>query len=176
MPKVFKKKDLDKKKSIDELVDEKGGRLQGAEKVDQSDKTTTTKDTTDDHVQKSRQGMARYMYRSFYGEDDQSKEPESLEEMAKDKMKGVLENIFKKKDFNNADILDKIKYSNGIPEIDTIKEKYPVIIRKISHLKSLLESDEIEGEDKAIMLNALLSINLTDVSPQYKKELTRKLS
>jgi hypothetical protein len=178
MSKIYKKKELletmSEVEELDELVDEKGGKIDGAEKIDQSDKMTTTKDTTDDHLRKSRQGMSRYMYRSFYGEEDESKEPESLEEMSEEKMTGVLEDIFTKKRFER-DVLDKVRYADGIPEIDIIKEKHPVLVRKIAHIKSLIDKDEVSGEDKAIMLNSILSTNLVDIPAQYKKELSRKL-
>jgi len=168
MPKIKKKL---KKKDLTELVNDKGGKLQGDEHIDQSDMATTSKDTTDDHVRKSRQGTP--FYRHYYSEDDESKE-ESLEEVAKHKMKGVLEDILKNKKFDK-DIVDKVKYSNGIPEPDVLKETHPVLVRKIAHIKTLLDRDDVSGDEKAILLNSLLSVNLTDIPTQYKRELSRKL-
>ena len=94
--------------------------------------------------------------------------------MGNDKMKGVLEDILSKKRFSK-DVLDKLKYGQGIPEIDVIKDEQPVLVRKITHIKSLLDKDEISGEEKGILLNSLLSMNLVDIPAQYKRELARKL-
>jgi hypothetical protein len=177
MSKIIKKSDLlesklEKDETLDELVDSKGGKIQGDDHVDQAGKATSSVDTTDDHVRKSRQGVP--FFRRFYSEDDESLEPDSLEEVAKDKMKGVLEDILSKKKFDK-DVIDKVKYSNGIPEIDILKDSHPVLIRKIAHIKSLLDRDEVGGDEKAILLNSLLSLNLTDIPAQYKRELARKL-
>jgi hypothetical protein len=158
--------------TIDELVDSKGGKLQGDEHIDQVGKATSSKDTTDDHVRKSRQGTP--FYRRYYSEDDESLEVDSLEEVAKDKMKGVLEDILSKRKFDK-DVIDKVKYSNGIPDVEVLKESLPVLIRKIAHIKTLLDREEVGGDEKAILLNSLLSIDLTDIPSQYKRELARKL-
>jgi hypothetical protein len=159
-----------KKKDITELVDDKGGRLQGDEHVDQSDSMTTSTDTTDDHVHKTRQGVP--MFRRYYSEEENDEE--TLEEVAKGKMKKVLEDILSKKKYDK-DVIDKVKYSNGIPEVDILKDSHPVLIRKIAHIKSLLDRDDIGGDEKAILLNSLLSVDLTDIPGQYKRELARKL-
>ncbi len=164
-----------KKKDLTELVDSKGGKLQGDEHIDQVGKATSSKDTTDDHVRKSRQGTP--FYRRYYSEDDESLEvdtEETLDEVAKDKMKGVLEDILSKRKFDK-DVIDRVKYSNGIPDVEVLKESLPVLIRKIAHIKTLLDREEVGGDEKAILLNSLLSIDLTDIPSQYKRELARKL-
>jgi hypothetical protein len=101
-------------------------------------------------------------------------EDETLDDMANKKMKGVVEDILSKRQFDK-DVIDKVKYSNGIPEMDAVKESLPVLVRKISHIKTLLDRDEVGGDEKAILLNSLLSVDLTDVPSQYKRELARKL-
>lgn len=159
-----------KKKDLTELVDEKGGKIKGDEHIDQNDSATTTKDTTDDHVNKSRQGVP--MFRRYYSEEENDEE--TLDEVAKGKMKKVLEDILSKKKYDK-DVIDKVKYSNGIPDVEVLKESHPVLMRKIAHVKTLLERDEVGGDEKAILLNSLLSIDLTDVPGQYKRELARKL-
>lgn len=167
MSKVRKKL---KKKDLTELVDEKGGKLQGDEHVDQAGSATTSVDTTDDHVKKTRQGVP--MFRRYYSEEE--KEDETLDEVAKGKMKKVLEDILSKKKYDK-DVIDRVKYSNGIPEVDILKDTHPVLIRKIAHIKSLLDRDEVGGDEKAILINSLLSVDLTDIPGQYKRELARKL-
>jgi hypothetical protein len=146
------------KKEISELVDDKGAKLKGRKKINQVDNASSSKSTIQ-------------LYSTYYGE---SVEPKSIKETANDKMKGVLEDILSKKRFSK-DVLDKLKYGQGIPEVDIIKDDQPVLVRKISHIKSLLDRDDISGEEKGILLNSLLSINLVDIPAQYKRELARKL-
>jgi hypothetical protein len=164
------KKKLKKKDLTTELVDDKGGKLQGDEHIDQVGAATTSVDTTDDHVHKSRQGVP--MFRRYYSEEEN--EEETLDEVAKGKMKKVLEDILSKKNYDK-DVIDKVKYSNGIPDAEVLKDSHPVLIRKIAHIKSLLDRDEVSGDEKAILINSLLSVDLTDIPSQYKRELARKL-
>jgi hypothetical protein len=159
-----------KKKDLTELVDDKGGKLQGDEHIDQVNKSASSKDTTDDAVHK-KAGSQDSMYRRVSWMSD---EDTSLEDIAKDKMKGVVEDILSKRKFDK-DVIDKVKYSNGIPEVDMLKETLPVLVRKIAHIKTLLDREEVGGDEKAILLNSLLSVDLTDVPSQYKRELARKL-
>jgi hypothetical protein len=177
------------KKELSELVDEKGGKIKGGKKYNQTQMATSGKQTNDSwneidpetgeiekthygKVQTQRQDLPPYqLYGRYYGE---SLEPKSLDEIAKDNMKNVLEDIISKKNFSK-DILDKLKNGNEIPDVDLLKDDQPVLVRKISHIKSLLDRSDVSGEDKAILLNSLLSINLTDIPTQYKRELVRKL-
>ena len=161
-----------KEEPLDELVDSKGGKLQGDEHIDQSNRAASSKDTTDDAVHKKAGTQAsRYNPRISWMKDN---EDASLDDIAKDKMKGVVEDILSKRQFDK-DVIDKVKYSNGIPDVDVVKENLPVLVRKISHIKTLLDREEVGGDEKAILLNSLLSINLTDIPSQYKRELARKL-
>jgi len=159
-----------KKKDLTELVDDKGGKIQGDNHIDQSDMSASSKDTTDDAVNKKMGGQGT-MYRRVSWMDDKE---ESLKDVAKGKMKGVLEDILSKKKFDK-DVIDKVKYSNGIPDTDVLKETHPVLVRKIAHIKTLLDRGDIGGDEKAILLNSLLSVNLSDIPVQYKRELSRKL-
>jgi hypothetical protein len=174
-PKVKKgktKPKSNKKQELEELVDEKGGKLQGDKHIDQVGKAASSKDTTDDAVHKKAGIQAsRYNPKISWMDDN---EEFSLKEIGKKKMKGVVEDILSKRKFDK-DVMDKVKYSNGIPEVDEVKESLPVLVRKISHIKTLLDREEVSGEEKAILLNSLLSVNLTDIPAQYKRELARKL-
>lgn len=179
MSKLYiKKKDLLegkklKKQELEELVDEKGGRLQGDEHIDQVNRAASSKDTTDDAAHKKAGTQAsRYNPRISWMSDED--ENTSLEDIGKKKMKGVVEDILSKRKFDK-DVIDKVKYSNGIPEVDVLKETLPVLVRKIAHIKTLLDRDEVGGDEKAVLLNSLLSVDLTDVPSQYKRELARKL-
>ena len=161
-----------KEETLDELVDSKGGKLQGDEHIDQNNKVASSKDTTDDAVHKKAGTQAsRYNPRISWMSDE---EDTSLSGMANKKMEKVVEDILSKREFDK-DVIDKVKYSNGIPEVEVLKEILPVLVRKIAHIKTLLDREEVGGDEKAILLNSLLSVDLTDVPSQYKRELVRKL-
>ena len=161
-------KEYNNQMGLDELVNEKGGKLHGDEHVDQSGTAASSKDTTDDHVRKTRQGVP--MFRRYYSEG----KDKTLDEVAKDKMKKVVEDILTKKKYDK-DVIDKVKHSGNIPDISMLKDDHPVLVRKISHIKTLLDRDEVGGDEKAILLNALLSSNMSEIPNQYKRELARKL-
>jgi hypothetical protein len=154
---------------IDEFVDEKGGKLQGDHHIDQSNKAASSRDTTDDAVHK-KAGSQSSIYRRVSWMTDKK----SLEEVAKGKMKNVVEDILSKKNYDK-DVIDRVKNSNGIPDVSVLKETLPVLMRKISHIKTLLDREEVGGDEKAILLNSLLSVDLTDIPSEYKRELARKL-
>ena len=166
MPKKVRKF---KKKDISELVDSKGGKLTGDEHVDQSG-AATSNDTTDDHVTKTRQGVS--MYRRYYSEDED--EELTLDEVSKNKMKNVIEDIMSKTSYSR-DVIDNLRDKGGVPDVDVLKDSHPVLVRKVSHIKSLMDRDDMGGDEKAILINSLLSINLSDIPTEYKKELIRKL-
>lgn len=161
-----------RKKDLTELVDSKGGKLQGDKHIDQNNKVASSKDTTDDAVHKKAGTQAsRYNPRiSWMSDEDDT----SLSGVANKKMEKVVEDILSKREFDK-DVIDKVKYSNGIPEVEVLKEILPVLVRKIAHIKTLLDREEVGGDEKAILLNSLLSVDLTDVPSQYKRELVRKL-
>jgi hypothetical protein len=177
------------KKELSELVDEKGAKLKGRKKINQNDNASSSNSTNDTwyeldpetgeiedihqgKVDTQRQDLPPYQLSGrYYGA---SVEPKSIKEIGNDKMRGVLEDILSKKRFSK-DVLDKLKYGQGIPDVDVIKDEQPVLIRKISHIKSLLDRDDVSGDEKAILLNSLLSINLVDIPAEYKRELVRKL-
>jgi hypothetical protein len=114
------------------------------------------------------------MFRRFYGEGDNSKSPKTVKEMANQKMKKVLEDLVSNASYDR-DVLDAVKYNNGIPDLETLKEKHPVLVRKVAHFNTLISNDEVSGEDKAILINSILSANLTDIPSSYKKELIKKI-
>lgn len=184
------KKKIYSKKELSELVDGKGGKITGGKKQNQTSNASSSNMTSDGwdeldpetgEVKRTHQGSVSsktqelppfQFYARYYGE---SKEPKTIQEVAKDKMKNVLEDIISKKKFD-ADVLSRVKnLDSGIPEVETIKEENPVLVRKISHIRDLINREEISGEEKAILLNHVLDVDLTDIPPQYKRELVRKL-
>jgi hypothetical protein len=189
---------------LSELVNKNGGKIGGDYKIDQDNAMTTSPTeppvTTDDFVKATRQGMSRWMYRSFYGENDETtdgvEEPEedkekkypskpkkklkketNLKEDAKLKMNSLIEDIFKKKDFDR-DFVEKRKYDlrlNGIQDLETLRETNPILIRKVKSLRDTIEKGIASGEEKAVILNYLLDMNLLDVPREYKEELKKKI-
>jgi hypothetical protein len=199
---------------INELVDREGKEIGGMDGAIDSDDAISTSDyTTDEFIRSSRQGMNRYLYRGFYGEDEDSDDLElpkgdksrwpdgkdddaptpttkgrnatppstskDLEESSKNKMDRVIEDIFTKKQFD-TDIVKKFRDNqirlNGVPPIDTIEDSNPILVRKVNLLKDIIEKNDASGEEKAVILNHLLDIDLTDVPKEYKEELKKKLS
>ena len=184
---------------LKEFVNSNGGPIGGDYRIDQDDSMTTSPTTppvtTDDFIKATRQGPNRFMYRSFSREaneknekaklpkkDKDKKNPKvatkKIKETARDKMDDLVEDIFTKKNFDN-DVLNKFKNSqsrlNGIPELESIREENPILIRKISGIKDLIEKNNATGEQKGIILNYLLSMDLTDIPVEYKNLLKNKI-
>lgn len=188
-------------KKLSELIDKSGAKIKGDKPLNPG---ATSSLTTDDKIKMSRQtAMPKYLYRGFYGEEDETnvdaKIPEkksgkkskkkptkkskknikkSLKKESRNKMKNVIENIFTKKDFDR-DIVDNFKYSdiklNGIPGLETISDTNPILIRKTSILKDIIEKNNATGEEKAIIINHILGIDMTDIPQAYKSELKKKI-
>lgn len=100
-----------------------------------------------------------------------------LKESGKNKMNSLIEDIFTKKDFDK-EFVEKRKKDlrlNGIESLESIRETNPILIRKVGTLKDIIEKNSASGEEKAIILNFLLDIDLTDVPQQYKEELKKKI-
>ena len=100
-----------------------------------------------------------------------------LKEIARGKMNSIVEDIFTKKDFDRefVDVRKKDLRFNGIESLESIRETNPILIRKVSALKEIIEKNSASGEEKAIILNFLLDIDMTDVPQQYKDELKKKI-
>ncbi len=174
---------------LSELVNKNGVKIRGDERIDQSNNATASKYTTDDKIQMTRQNgwnqYNNYGRVTYLGEDEEEEEEDdsknnenvNLEEVSRHKMNSLIEDIFTKKDFDK-EFVQKNKSDlklNAIPEIDTIKDTNPILIRKVQNLKDLIEKGEATGEEKAIMLNYLLSINMSDIPTEYKNELKKKI-
>lgn len=181
---------------LSELVNKDGSRIKGDAKIDQDNNMTTSKITTDDFVHMTRQGISRYNNygRIYYGEDDESKEDAKLpkkdkkkknpkkaikkiKESGKQKMSTLIEDIFTKKEFDKefVDVKSKDLRLNGIPNLEVVRETNPILIRKVGALKDIIEKNSTSGEEKAIILNHLLSMDITDIPYEYKQELKKKL-
>lgn len=189
-----------------EFVNKSGGRIGGDYRIDQVNSMTTSPatppPTSTDYRNSTRQGMSRYMYRSFYGEEDQtndvelpekdkkkkypkkgkkkidSEEKKKLKESSKFKIDELVEDIFTKKSFD-SDIIDKIKSSelrlNAIPTLDVVKETNPILVRKVMALKDILDKSLPNGEELAIILNQILDVDMSKIPNEYKEELKKKI-
>jgi len=101
----------------------------------------------------------------------------SLRESGKNKMNTLIEDIFTKKDFD-SEFVEKRKKDlrlNGIESLESIRDTNPILIRKVGSLKDLIEKNSTSGEEKAVILNFLLDMDMTDVPHQYKEELKKKI-
>jgi hypothetical protein len=100
-----------------------------------------------------------------------------LKEISRKKMNSIVEDIFTKKDFDRefVDVRKKDLRFNGIESLESIRETNPILIRKVSSLKEIIEKNSASGEEKAIILNFLLDMDMTDVPQQYKDELKKKI-
>jgi hypothetical protein len=191
---------LIRKHIINEFVNKDGSRISGDEKYNQDDSMTTSPTnppiTTDDHIKSTRQGMSRYMYRSFYGEEDETnsdvevpedeketKKPKKnlkkkLKKESRDKMDSIIEDIFTKKSFDDdmvAKMRDNQMSLNGIPDLESIRDTNPILIRKVAALKDIIEKNNATGPEKAVLLNHLLGIDMNDIPSEYKSELKKKI-
>lgn len=178
---------------LNELVNKDGSRISGDKKIDQLNNVTASKETTDDYVHSTRQSVSRYNNygRVYIGEegdeeeelktpptDKKRKKPiKKLKETAKGKMDSLIEDIFTKKQFdtefvnqNNNNLL-----STEIGDLDSIRDTNPILIRKVGALKDIIEKNDASGEEKAVILNYLLDMDLTDMSSEHKEQLKRKL-
>jgi len=186
---------------LSELIDKDGSRIGGDMPINQIDNMTTSKLTTDDFIRMSRQpknadneyGLG---YRVYYGENDDTnddletpekefkkpkkpkkskKSKNKIKENSRIKMNSLIEDIFTKKDFDR-EFIDKVKdlRLNGIQNIDAIRDTNPILIRKVSSLKELIEKNNATGEEKAILLNFLLDMDMSDIPVEYKEELKKK--
>jgi len=189
---------------LSELVNKNGSKIGGDYKIDQINSMTTSPSeppvTTDDYMKATKQGKSLYMFRSFYTEDDETnddlKEPKEdikkkkglkkinkkkkkkLKESDRDKLKSLIEDVFTKKDFDNEFVEKKdasIKRGE-IPNLEFIRETNPILIRKVSALKEIIEKNISSGEEIAVVLNHLLDLDLSDVPSEYKKILKNKLN
>jgi hypothetical protein len=167
---------------VTELVNKDGSRISGGQKIDQLNNVTASKETTDDYVHMTRQGVSRYNNygRTYVGEDDETnsevKEPKKIKKKII-KKKNIKENIFTKKEFdkefvktNNTDSIQ-----TKIGELNSIRDTNPILIRKVGALKDIIEKNNASGEEKAVILNYLLGMDLTDIPSNQKEELKRRL-
>jgi hypothetical protein len=182
---------------LKELINKFGASIGGDYRIDSDDSMTTSPTTppvtTDDAIKYQRQGPNRFMYRSFAREDNEEnkgkklskrdrskkypkKAKSELEESSRFKMDELIEDIFTKKDFDRDFVPKQSDLRlNAIQPLETIKDSNPILIRKIETLRNLIETKDLTGEEKAIILNYILDMDITDIPVEYKVELKKKI-
>jgi hypothetical protein len=165
---IIKKKDIKKfkvesKKPIEELIDSDGSEISGdkPEFVNNSEIEVSPQETSADYAD-----MAIQPNRGYYGYsgNNYSHGNSHLREVAKQKMKQLIEDTLSNKE--NTDI-----NNNQIPDLDELnkrKNKPTITSNTKSFIKHIL-SVPLDGEDKAMVLNyILININTEDISDNFK--------
>lgn len=185
---------------ISELINKDGTPIGGNVKINSNNDYSASKLTTDDYIDSTIQGLSFYNNfgrTAYLGEDDEEdvklpkkdkekikpkkarikRKKSKIKESGENKMRSLIEDIFTKKDFDREFVEKGVKdlRLNGIQDLESIKDTNPILIRKVSALKDIIEKNSASGEEKAIILNHLLSIDMTDVPVEYKEELKKKL-
>jgi hypothetical protein len=174
---------------LSELVNKNGSRISGDYKIDQDNSMTTSPSeppvTTDDFIKATRQGKTMFMYRSFYSEDNEENKDVKLPKKDKKKKnpkkaktkKRIKEDVFTKKDFDKEFVEKQTNYlvKNEIPNLESIRETNPILIRKVSSLKDIIEKNNTSGEELGVILNHILSMDLKELPKEYKDILKNKL-
>lgn len=201
---IIKKKDL-YGANISELINVDGSPIEGDERYETTSQINVGVDkagsgepaqTMDKFVQGARQGN-RYNYGpqglgnathhmtvvddsglNFDAKDNEVEESVSLDEIAKDKMTKMVEDIITSKSIGR-DMVKKTSSpdvnQNKIPDIDELRQIKPVSANSAIKFVNQLNSEPLVGDEKAIMLNYLLSnLNMMDISPEYKTLLKNK--
>ena len=169
-----------------EFITKGGAKIKGDMPINSNDDVTASKLTTDDK-QNQMQGLSRYNNygRWKYMSDKKpnltkKKNKKSLkkrvEEGSAKKMDELIEDIFTKKDFDRDFVTKQPDLRlNGIQNLDTIKDSNPILIRKVETLRDLIGKNDATGEEKAIIINYLLDMDMTDIPVEYKNELKKKI-
>lgn len=157
--------------------------------IDMDDAMTQTGDneegfptTRDDAVKQQRQGTRRFFTNGHLhiGESDEEDEglKTELEESSKNNVKKMLEDIISKKDIDST-IVNRLRDNefrrNGIPPLEAMKDSNPIVVRKVNLLKDILTRNTVSGEEKGIIINSLLDMDMYDIPSEYKEELKKKL-
>lgn len=178
---TFKKKDI-KKINVDELVDPDGSFIDGDESHETTSQIKTApQQTTDKYAKTAKQNLpwpyygymgTPYSHGQRGGIGDMYEEAE-LDE-AEMKMAKMVEDILTKK-LNQKGIVNKQSNfdvnRNQIPDLEELSTKFNKqdIASNIKTLISNIQSNELGGEEKAIIINYIVqSIGTENIEPDYK--------
>jgi hypothetical protein len=164
---------------LEELVDKGGAKLGGDFPVSIGDDAYAStgnpkgamQQTTDDYEKES-QGGGRSKYMWGYAGGGMR------ESASKFKMKEMVEDIFTKKTFDD-DMVKNFQNSditrNGVPPLESMADSNPIIVRKVQLLSDVISRNSVSGEEKGIIINHLLDMDMSDVPTDFKNELKKKL-
>jgi len=186
--KIVKKRDFKKlkfKKDIEELVNSNGEPIEGDDVTpDSSQIKTAPQQTTDDFVKTSRQHNT-YAYSMFgaggtpysHGQRTGNSPLSNLEEMAKEKMEKMVEDILTKS--NNQDTMLKKKgvsdEISNIPSIDDLKVNKPDAVRVSNEFIKSIENNALTGSEIVTVLGDILNKVGDKIPSQYKSQLKNKI-
>lgn len=198
---TIKKKDLNKykpKQELDELVDGEGSPIEGdlvktndGGLVNNTQITTAPQQTSDEFATLAIQPR-RYFYNTAYSHGDRGTPRESvnpsekkeLDEVAKEKMKKMVEDIVTRK-LNNEVVPKTINpdvNSNEIPDIDELANNLqkPTPVRHTQIFIDDIKKTPLTGDEIAIILNYILSnfneiYDMSTISSNYKNILRKKI-
>lgn len=175
------------KNQLDELIDDSGALVDGDENNGTDIVTTgwNNPQTSREFSRKTSQGP-RYYYSPNYGHQYYRESVEDKMDMstiAENKMKNMIEDIMRKSSYDDMDFVSRyddfeISKETSIPLFTELKTKYekPVLARKTLFLGDLMKKEIVNGEELAIILNHLLSVNEDiEIPKEYKKELINRI-
>ena len=186
---TIKKKDIKKYKTkeeeIQELVDSDGSPIEGSETHNNDSEIEVPNAQTSDEFQAQAIGP-RSIYNMYGGtpysrgsRSGISAESVELSEMAKNKMRKMVEDHLTKQGINRDmvkkynDISDVNR--NGIPDIEDMVNK-PMITRELKNFVNKISRITLNGEEKGIALNYILqNINTEDIPSDYKRLIAQSL-
>jgi hypothetical protein len=201
MDKIYKKSDINnyigklkeehvmEEEEVNELIDTAGTLIDKNDNYKMGKSYIKSKKTTDDFIRSATQGPEAYFiyggpyYGINYSYVVNEEENTDISENQVDEMKNLVDEIFlKKKDDRGI-----VKRSNeqgvlgdqiNIPDISELKKTFekPMVVRKLNHLVDLIDKEELNGEELAIILNHLLkNIKIFKLSDKHKEILGDKI-
>lgn len=186
--KIVKKQDFKKlklKKDIEELVNSDGEPIEGGDITHNSSQIKTApQQTTDDFVKTSRQHNT-YAYSMFgaggtpysHGQRTGNSPLSNLEEMAKEKMEKMVEDILSKS--NNQDNMLKKRGMtdeiSNIPSIDDLKVNKPDVVRVCNEFIKSIEKNALTGSEIVTILGDILNKVSDKIPSQYRPQLKNKI-
>lgn len=182
---IYKSEVGENEEELEELVDKGGAPIGGDYPSAGGDNEYTStgnpkgamQQTTDD-AEKEAYGGGKSKYMFGYAGGSFREGVEKKVSPSRIKMREMVEDIFTKKTFDN-DIAKNFQNNdiirNGIPPLEAMADSNPIIVRKVQLLSDVISRNSVSGEEKAIILNHLLDMDISDIPNDYKNELKKKL-
>lgn len=183
-------KSKEEKDEIDELVDADGSPIEG-DKVDTNDSEieTSPQQTSDEFVDSAMQpnrqfyglGSTSYSRGARVQHENIEEEVEELDEVARDRMKKMVEDLLSDKSSNN-NLVSKYKQSdinrNEIPDLDELSKSYqkPIPAKKSQEMLDTITKNNLNGEEVAIILHFIINnIDTSQIPKDFRRIIKSKL-